>query len=134
MERSVVRTENWFFPWWRSIVTLKDFFLRIQPAFSSNRPPTPIPFFTTGTLSKETLIRFGLIRTPEWPSAQRILPQLASSPKKAVLTNGEWATAYAARLASSLFLAPWIRISINLVAPSPSLTRLLSSRIYQADE
>jgi len=49
--------------------------------------------FHDGILSKKTSIRFGSIRTPEWPMAHKILPQFASIPKKAVFTNGEWAMA-----------------------------------------
>jgi len=57
-------------------------------------------------------------------------PQLASSPKKAVLTRGELATVKATSRALAASAAPVTRISISLVAPSPSMTnwRAKSSR------
>ena len=49
-------------------------------------------------------------------------PQLASSPKKAVLTRAELAMVWAALKASSSSRAPTTRMVTSLVAPSPSRT------------
>src|SRR5918998_968801 len=63
----------------------------------------------------------------EAPTAAAIRPQLASEPKKAVLTRLSRATARAARIASASLAAPQTVIAISLVTPSASACKLLTS-------
>jgi len=71
-------------------------------------------------------IRSGSIGTPALPAAAIRRPQLASSPKRAVLTRGDVEMVLAMVCASWLDMAPLTIISTHLLAPSPSFTRLLA--------
>ena len=74
------------------------------------------------TPSRIISILSGSMCAPLEPAEDAILPQLGSPPKTAHFTRSEPAIAPATFDASDTVLAPFTCTSINLVAPSPSIT------------
>ena len=85
----------------KSTCRIKAFFLSTAEASFSWSGPRPRPFSTMTTSSKATETLPVSKTAPDLPSAARIRPQFASSPKQAVLKRLEFAMVLAALSAAS---------------------------------